>query len=293
MSFTNETALRSCRFLSQDCFPQLYETFLEAFSDYVFPFALTEEQFRNHIRLNAVDIDRTAGYFEDGHLVGFSLNGFGEWNGAPTVYDAGTGVIPSHRRRGISDEMFAMMVPQFRGAGIKQFLLEVITTNHGAVRLYEKLGFERVRELALLQCDKPVTVSSAQARDIEVRVLAQPDWNVFATFWTGMPSWQNSPEAIDRSRARKRIVAAYVDGTCAGYVVFSSRFGRIAQIAVGREFSRRGVGKRLVQAVHESTAPGYSLQVINTDKALADVSAFFKSLGFYERLSQYEMIKRL
>src|SRR5690349_15805018 len=111
MDNRNETALRECRFLGADYFKILYDTFIEAFSDYVFPFALTESQFKNHINLNAVDLDRTVGYVEAGRLLGFSLNGFGTWNGRRTVYDAGTGVVPSARRRGISRSMFDFMLP--------------------------------------------------------------------------------------------------------------------------------------------------------------------------------------
>lgn len=292
MPVVNETALRQCRFLSEDSFPELYRTFIEAFSDYVYPFALTEEQFRNHIILNAVDLGRTAGYFDGDELVGFSLNGFGEWKGRSTVYDAGTGVVPARRRQGISEAMFHMMTPLFRQAGVEQFLLEVVTTNTGAVRLYEKLGFEKTRELSLYQCDSPILVPDDTPR-VELRDLDEPDWPVFNAFWTGEPSWQNSIPAIGRSGARKRIVAAYVDGVCAGYVIFSSVFGRIAQIGVGQEFAGRGIGRRLVHAVQQGMAPGYSMQVINADKAIPNAKEFFRSLGFYERLTQYEMLKQM
>ena len=82
MANGNETESRYCRFLTEDHFPQLYEAFIEAFSDYVIPFALTEVQFRNHINLNAVDLSRTVGCMEGDRLAGFSLNAFGTWKTA-------------------------------------------------------------------------------------------------------------------------------------------------------------------------------------------------------------------
>src|SRR5947209_4278771 len=109
MAVLDETAVQRCCFLDEEHFAALYATFTEAFSDYVYPFALTETQFRNHLRLNGVDLARTAGYFLDTQLVGFTLNGFGQWDGVPTVYDAGSGVIPSYRRRHICESMFDMM----------------------------------------------------------------------------------------------------------------------------------------------------------------------------------------
>lgn len=285
-----ETALRSCRFLSDDYFLPLYEAFIEAFSDYVISFALTETQFRNHVNLNAVDFTRTIGCFDEDRLVGFSLCGFGEWEGIPTVYDAGTGVIPSERRQGLSDRMFEIMLPRFRDDGVKQFLLEVATSNAAAIALYDKLEFEKTRELALLQCDQPISDVSGQ---IDVREVSDPDWPQLTSFWDGKPSWQNSVDAIGRSRPLKKVLGAFIDEVCVGYLIFSAKFGRVAQIAVASEHRRRGVGTALILGMQSEMSEGYSMQVINIDKGLAGTVKFFESLGFYERLSQYEMVRRI
>jgi ribosomal protein S18 acetylase RimI-like enzyme len=289
MAVLDETALGRCCFLSEEYFAPLYATFTEAFSDYIYPFALTESQFRNHLVLNGVDLERTAGYIEDGRLVGFSLNGFGNWNGVSTVYDAGTGVIPSYRRRRISESMFDMMVPRFKADGIGQFLLEVITSNAPAIRLYEKLGFRIRRELALLQCDGEMPKFPVSP-DVTVRDMERPDWELFSRFWDGTPSWQNSPDAIDRSKKSKTVKAAFVGDRCVGYMIFSAQVGRTAQMAVDKEFRHHGVGTALLEVMKSETAHGYSMQVINVDKGLPGAVDFFKDHGFYERLAQYEMV---
>jgi ribosomal protein S18 acetylase RimI-like enzyme len=293
MHVGNQTSLRECRFLSGDQFETLYETFTAAFSDYLVPFALTPEQFRNHINLNAVDLDRTAGCFVDERLVGFSLNGFGEWEGKSTVYDAGTGVIPEYRRQGLSEAMFEMMIPIFERDGIEQFLLEVITTNTRAVRLYEKLGFEVSRELSLWQCDDISRPAAEPLTGFDLRHLEQPNWEHLTAFWEAKPSWQNSVVAVNRNRGIKRIIGAFVGEECAGYVVFSTRFGRVAQIAVSPDHRRKGIGTALLNAVKAEIADGFSMQVINIDRSIEGSLDFFRSAGFYERLTQYEMIRAL
>lgn len=287
----NKTCLCDCRFLGEDYFMKLYEAFIEAFSDYVVPFALTEAQFRNHIVLNAVDLERTVGCIDGEKLSGFSLNGFGEWEGRSTVYDAGTGVIPDRRRQGISRAMFDLMLPVFEQQGVEQFLLEVVTTNSGAIALYEDLGFRPVRELALMQCDGPVNVAAELPQDIEIRDIDTPDWPFLMTFWDGKPSWQNSKEAVRRSLKAKRILGAFLGDECIGYIVFSSKFGRVAQMAVDRKFRNRGIGSSLVHAMQIETADGFSLQIINLDNSLAATVDFFRNRGFYERLSQHEMVR--
>lgn len=287
----NETVSWHCRFLNDDCFLQLYEAFIEAFSDYVFPFAMTETQFRNHLILNAVDLTASVGYIVGDRIVGFSLNGFGDWDGKPTVYDAGTGVIPAFRRQGVSEAMFEMMMPVFKEKGVEQFLLEVVTTNTQAISLYEKLGFRMVRELALLQCVGKIKSTADLPQEVTICEIFEPDWELFSTFWEGKPSWQNSIAAVTRSTAMKNIMGAFVDENCVGYIVFSSNFGRVAQIAVDKSHRNQGIGTMLVQEMQNQTASGYSPQVINIDKSLADAMNFFHHRGFYEQLSQYEMIK--
>ncbi|MEQ1606219.1 MAG: GNAT family N-acetyltransferase [Pyrinomonadaceae bacterium] len=287
----NETALMECRFLDEGYFRKLYDAFTEAFSDYVIPFALTEVQFRNHINLTAVDLERTIGCIEDERIVGFTLNGFGEWEGRSTVYDAGTGVVPDQRRRGVSESMFEMMLPAFRDAGVEQCLLEVITTNTGAINLYEKLGFQKVRRLALLQCDRKITEPNTARPVIEIREIKMPEWDEVLPFWDGTPSWQNSIDAVRRSHMLKQILGAFQNGKCVGYVVFSAKFGKIAQIAVSKEHRRLGIGTALVRAVQNETADGFSMQVINIDTSLSDAMSFFINRGFYERLNQHEMLK--
>jgi len=293
MAVGNETALRQCRFLSEGHFAELYEAFISAFSDYVFQFALTAEQFRNHIVLNAVDLNRSVGCVDAGKLIGFSLNGFGDWHGRSTAYDAGTGVIPKYRRQGLSGRMFDMMLPDFERDGVEQFLLEVVTSNTGAIRLYEKLDFKPVRELALLQCDGVLKSVNVMSGDVEIKVVEEPEWPRLQTFWNGEPSWQNSLPAMIRSMKMKRFRGAFSGDACVGYIAYSSKFGRVAQIAVAPEYRHRGIGTQLVRAMQSDVADGYSMQVINIDKSLAGPMEFFRKLGFYERLSQFEMLKKM
>ncbi len=289
MGIVNETSARDCRFLDESYFEELYHAFLYAFSDYVMPFDLSEEQFRSHIVTNGVDLSRSVGCFRDGRLIGFTMNGFGMWNGVPTVYDAGTGVFPEYRRQGFGVVMFEKMLAEFAGQGYRQCLLEVITTNDKAVGLYRKLGFQTTRRLGLLHCPGELKFDDLAAEPIELRDVGTPDWEYYRSFWDGEPSWQNMPEAIDRSRDKKRFIGAYRGETCVGYIVFSSKVGRVAQLAVAPEYRRRGIGRQLMTAMIDEMAADYVPQVINIDCSIESANAFFEHRGFTEKLAQYEM----
>ena len=289
----NETSGFNCRFLSEEYFSILLEKFIEAFADYERPFEFDEDRFRNHIVLNAIDLNRSVGCFRGDELVGFSLNGFGMWNGKPTVYDAGTGVVPRERRSGASKAMFDLMIPTLKAAGAEQILLEVITTNKPAVNLYTKLGFEIQRELLLLEAPGKLKIGDEPNMNIVVRRIAAKELSSFSGFWDGTPSWQNSNEAIVRSERMKTIFGAFLGERCVGYLVFSSGLGRVAQFVVDKDYRRHGVGERLLMAMQDDTKEGCKMQVLNIDSAVPETVQFLLSRGFEKTLSQFEMIKPL
>lgn len=292
MDTGNKTSFRHSRFLGEDYRRELFDTFNEAYSDYLYQFALTEDQFNNHLTLNGVDLDRSVGMIDDGKLVGFSLNGFGDWDGLPTVYDAGTGVIPSQRRRGVSNEMFALMDKVFPSQGFRQMLLEVISANLPAIKLYERLGFETTRELALLECVDEPAYPSEDPNGVDFAEIEQPDWDELAKMCEGTPSWQNSNEAIDRSRHFKTILGAFVSGECVGFAAFSTSVGRLAQIAVRADQAGRGIASAFVKRMRHMADPAKPLQVVNSPRNIDSAVKFFEKLGFREKLVQFEMIKQ-
>ena len=91
----------------------------------------------------------------------------------------------------------------------------------------------------------------------------------------------------------RTIAGAFVDGRCVGYVAYSSKYGRIAQMAVDPVYRHHGIGHRLIEKVQSDAEPGYSLQVINLDTSIKDGIKFFENLGFRQQLCQYEMLKEM
>jgi len=293
MDERNETTTFDCRFLGDEYFSVLHRKFIQAFSDYSRPFELNEERFKNHILLNAVDLERSVGCFRRDEIIGFSLNGFGLWEGKETVYDAGTGVIPEERRRGVSDAMFDLMIPALKNDSAEQFLLEVITTNDPAVSLYKKLGFNIQRELLLLEAPGKLHLGGQPNMDIQVRRIAAVDLPLYEEFWEGTPSWQNSNEALERSERMKTILGAFIDDRCVGYIAFSSGLGRIAQFVVDKNYRSRGIGNRLLLEMQNDLGGGCRMQVLNIDSAVTETVQYLMSRGFEKALAQYEMIMPL
>jgi ribosomal protein S18 acetylase RimI-like enzyme len=293
MNSRNENPLVNCRFLNENDFTAIHHCFQEAFSDYLIAFQLTPVQLQRHILLNGVDLNYSVGCFSDEKMVGFTMNGFGRWDGRPTIYDAGTGVLPGFRRQGLSRAMFDLIFPMCAERGIEQCLLEVITGNEKALNLYENLGYISTRKLLLLEVKGLVRTTHPAPDNIEVKELKNPDWDLLRTFWDGNTSWQNSVDAVRRSSDIKKILGAFSGTECVGYIVFSTNLGRIAQMAVSKDHRNYGVGSALLIGAQSNSKETESLQVINIDTALEQALNFFGNRGFTEILSQYEMIKSL
>jgi len=55
------------------------------------------------------------------------------------------GIVPEHRGRGLGTVLLYRSLRGFQEAGIDKVSLEVTAQNSGAIRLYRRLGFRRVR----------------------------------------------------------------------------------------------------------------------------------------------------
>jgi predicted GNAT superfamily acetyltransferase len=97
------------RFLNDSDFNSLHNCFLEAFSDYSVNMQMTEEQYRARLVHNGVRLDSSVGAFEANEMIGFTINGIGTWQEKQTVYDAGTGVVPQYRGKGVAKDLFNFM----------------------------------------------------------------------------------------------------------------------------------------------------------------------------------------
>src|SRR5258705_6050498 len=78
----------------------------------------------------------------------------------------GIGVIPARRGAGIGEQLMRGLFAQADDLGAREMVLEVITANAPAISLYEKLGFEAVRELEVLSLAK--AGGGGEAEEVEV-----------------------------------------------------------------------------------------------------------------------------
>ena len=277
------------RLLSSDDFDSLYDCFLTAFSDYAVDMQMSREQFQQRLTRDGVSLQHTAAAFDGERMVGFCLNALGQWQERQTAYDGGAAVIPDYRGRGVAKEMFAFLMPRLKEAGVSQYLLEVLTSNTPAARLYRKLGFVETRRLAVFRSEPQKGTRDTRESDVSISPVKRPDWPLFQTFWDGHPSWQNSIEAVERVTADRTIIGAYVNKECVGYGVVFVPSANLMQLAVAPQHRRQGIGSTILAALEQSEP----LKINNIDEELKPTLAFYEANGYKQVLEQFEMIKTL
>lgn len=180
--------------------PALVDLFNEGFSDYLLPMRLTLDAFAEHVATYDIDLGCSRVAFDD-QPAAFAL--IARRDGAGWV--GGMGTVPRYRRRGLGEQALTAGLAALsdRGAGIAW--LEVIDANHRAFQLYEKLGFEVIRDVVVWSLpggeaapatSRPVDAASAHAWIRATRQDREP--------------WQRADETVAAIGARGTILRGIV-----------------------------------------------------------------------------------
>ncbi len=263
------------RTLTAADFDAVHAGFLDAFSDYVVKLSPGKEQLLEMLTRRGWVPEASVAELEGDRIVAFTLNGIHRESG----YDSGTGVAPSHRRRGLSRLMMERSFELLRDRGCTRYVLEVVDSNTPAIELYRSLEFEVTRGL---QCwafeSHSLTVSQPHSETVRL-CDSETDCDV-------VPSWQNTTASV--KRAQDAHVVLGDENGCA--IVFASN-GDVPRLVVKREMRRRGVGTRLL---HEAARlAGKPLRIMNVDERDEGIARFLESAGAKRTVRQLEMTRNL
>ncbi|WZL72470.1 GNAT family N-acetyltransferase [Clostridiaceae bacterium 35-E11] len=267
----------------------LHKTFLDAFSDYQVKIDLPIWKFKQMLQRRGYVPEMSIGAFKDEILVGFVLNGFRNWNGKPTVYDLGTGVVGAYRRQGITSNMLLNIKELLKEKQVEQYLLEVIKSNESAVQLYKKQGFKIQREFTCFRLDKNKYSSITTCK---VEHVDRIDWTQLTEFWDFNPSWQNAIDSINAIPDAFIYSIVRFDDTIVGYGIIDKKTGDIPQIAVNKDYRGKGIARSIMTDMIKHTE-SYKISVLNVENQLKSMKDFLLELGFEYSVDQYEMLLRI
>ncbi|MDH5462012.1 MAG: GNAT family N-acetyltransferase, partial [Candidatus Bathyarchaeota archaeon] len=92
---------------------------------------------------------------------------------------------------------------------------------------------------------------------------------------------------------RKVILGAFHENELRGYGILCPESGDIAQIAVDKDYRRRGIGSLLLTEFAERAETTGKLSILNIDSSSKETLSFFESAGFENVAGQNEMMLEL
>lgn len=270
----------------------IFHAWSDAFSNY--DFTWTQPELERTLYRRGYVPGLSFGAFDGEKLISFILNGIGTFNGIKTAYDTGTGTIKAYRGCGLVEKTFKESEPLLKKAGISQYLLEVLTHNTAAIAVYSKIGLKVNRELNYfrqtndaLELNPKTLPAGYYLKETDLHEMDR-----MISMWDFYPAWQNSFESVQRDVDSLKIIGVFDAERLMGYGITEPASGDITQLAVDKDYRRRGIGSAILKELIKHNRH-HSVKIVNTDVNSPHVVMFIENNGIPKLGTQYEMIKML
>lgn len=273
----------------------IYKTFKAAFSDYVIPMNPELSQFESILIRRGYVPALSMGAFKGDQLVGFIFSSCRIWNDKKTLYTIGVGVIPAFRGQKIAEKLYQELFLIGSNAGIEQYLLEVITRNFSAIKLYKKLGFKPDRTLRCFELKKALPALSLEkiallSDQYQISLEAQLPNLTLEKLIDYSASWQYSLDSINTDPQSFHYVIARMKKEIVGVLIVDSQTGTIFQIGIDPAHRRQQLATAMLIEL-QKIMPEKCFSFSNIDDRNHSLMSFIESLGFEHLIDQYEMLK--
>ncbi|MEM0939305.1 MAG: GNAT family N-acetyltransferase [Bacteroidota bacterium] len=269
------------RLLTKNDFTALYDSFKAAFSENSVKLRPTKEEFSYRLahKLRVV-YDISGATFDGSVLIGFILHTSNIYEGIPTAYNGGTGVLPGFRNQRVAEELYEYLIPKIQSKFLARVLLEVVEVNEYAIKLYEKVGFNFRRRLLCFKQTLELDYLS-HSHKIEEGLVSQVDFN-FNDF---EPSFLDSEAHL--MDGKEKVLLCKINGELAGFAIFQPHLGRISQLAVIPKHRGKKVAKSLLYEIQKKSSK--KLTIMNIPEDQLSFHQFLIRNGFINEVNQFEM----
>ncbi|OAX48367.1 GNAT family N-acetyltransferase [Paenibacillus sp. AD87] len=162
------------------------------FEGYFIQMVMTIDALMTRIVNEGLSLENSLAIYVDGEPAGFVLNGFRDVDGKKVAWNGGTGIVPAFRGQGIGRALMLRNLELYREQGVELALLEALTQNESAIKLYQYVGYEITDRLMILQhtgtidpqllkrsVEHPFSITKGLPRDVYA-----------LDFYRGLSAWQ-------------------------------------------------------------------------------------------------------
>jgi ribosomal protein S18 acetylase RimI-like enzyme len=268
---------------------RMRKAFNKAFSDYIVPIQLSHGQFvQKIIQKTNISFKYSVGSYYNKHLVGFIYNSINLYEDKKTAYNGGTGVITDFRGNQLTRKMYESVFPKLHKNGIEQCVLEVISNNKPAIKVYENLGFKRTKFYHCLKLkEESQYLQKIKKYTFDVVIPEKPKWNKYQHFCDYNTCFLDSFPLLKKNKQNETILEVYHDQQLVGFLIFNRKMGRVEQIGIDHKARGQGIGTMLIKKMIKICRKK-SIYILNLNERNYGLINFFLRLGFRNEIDQFE-----
>jgi predicted N-acetyltransferase YhbS len=238
------------------------------------PIRLDEATLGRMVETSDIDLGASCAALDEGEPVGFALLALRE----AEAWVGGMGVAPEARRRGHGRRVMEAILERAARRGAGDVFLEVIAENLPAIRLYEQLGFEHVRDLEVWTLG-PGEAPAAAADDVR----AERALSTIRLVRRDRPPWQRADGTLAHLEGLEGLVVER------GAAVFRAAGADVSLLQLAADDDDRAAIRELLAA---AWARGQTLRLLN-EPAGSTVGEVLRELGGRVDVRQHEMALRV
>ena len=264
--------------LSDISFETIIECFFKAFDNYFVELPREKEYYKQRWKAANVNYRYSYGMFEGAKMVGFILHALDKRKNRLIAFNTGTGVIPEYRGKRIVNSIYAYALKDLKEKNIEQSVLEVITKNDIAIKLYERIGFEKCKEYKCfngkieLDSKEEVVLNEIDLNDVDWHALPNQD----------LYSWDNQKESL--MEGNYRFFQVIYKNEPESFFVIDSKINYLAQFDLLKK--EKNGWLRLFLGIKKISK---SIKINNVDNRLKEKLDTLVSIGFMNTVNQFEM----
>ncbi len=147
----------------------LADLMTRGFEGYFVPIHITEPVMLTMLRRDGIDLSSSRVLVKDEEPIGIGFIARRGW----TSRLAAMGIVSNSRSGGAGKWAMQNLIEEAKARGEKEMVLEVIEQNTAGVKLYEKVGFKKIRRLVGYKLENPQADSAHDLEEIDIRDLAR------------------------------------------------------------------------------------------------------------------------
>ena len=263
---------------------EILQTLNLAFSDYFVPINFTLDYVNERWKASGVNYSLSFGIFDENKLVGFIIHAINFYEDSKVAYNASTGIIPTHRKKGLLTKLYEKAIPALKENGIQKSTLEVITKNERAILAYQKVGFKIDRHYKLYKFDWTKSATKDQIETtFKIKITNHFSFEDFTHLQNYIPSLENQNHCLELLKKNLVAVTVFDKKEMVAYLLFHQISKRIHRLGV-KENDWNYYGEILFSGLKTG-----NYNIINIDTANENIHNFFKEMNFENYIDQYDM----